>query len=255
MILPWNALLVARRDALVWRRYWTTSLVGILGEPAFYFVAFGFGLARLIDRRLGGMDYLTYVGTALPLAAAAAAAAFETTYGSFTRMERQRTFHAIISTPISIGEVALGEILWGAALATLSALGTAAVLLLFGALPPGAAAASVPLGFLVGAVFGAAGLLAAGLAKAYDHFQYFHYIGVSGVLLLSGAFFPVETFAAPLRLVARALPLTPAIEAVRAAARGEGAGGAFLLASSVALAWGLPLAAAAAAVVRRRVLR
>lgn len=254
MTFALHALLVARRNWTVWKRWWKASTVGILGEPVFYVVAFGYGLGGLIGREVEGMAYIEYVGLALPLVAATTAASLDATYGAFTRMERQRTYHAIVATPVSIGEVVAGEIVWAGALGAISAAGTAVTLLVFGVATPGAAIlAALPLAAAAGAVFGAAGLVATGLARTYDHFQYFHAVAVGGALLLSGAFFPLSTFAPPLAAAATWLPLAPPIGAVRALARGEPAGLAACLA--ILVLWLVPLAAVAAAVIRRRVLR
>jgi hypothetical protein len=40
-------------------------------------------------------------------------AAFEATYGSYTRLTTQGTFEAILMTPVTVLELAMGEILWG----------------------------------------------------------------------------------------------------------------------------------------------
>ena len=50
---------------------------------------------------------------------------FETTYASFVRMYYQKTFDAMMATPLSLEEVITGEIVWGA---TKSVIATAIML-------------------------------------------------------------------------------------------------------------------------------
>ena len=46
---------------------------------------------------------------------------FECTFASFVRMYFQKTFDAIVATPVSVEEVVAGELLWGATRATINA--------------------------------------------------------------------------------------------------------------------------------------
>ena len=57
---------------------------------------------------------------------------FECTYSSFVRMYYQKTFDAIIATPISVEEVIAGEILWGATRALINSTAVLAVVAVFG---------------------------------------------------------------------------------------------------------------------------
>lgn len=249
-----NAYLVARRDFLVWRHYWKSSLIGTLGAPVFYLLALGYGIGALVPGSVDGMDYLVFLGLALPLTSAATQAGMECTYDAFTRMDRQRTYHAIIATPIAIEEVVFGEILWAAAHAAISAAATILALAVFGVVADAPTlGAALLLSGAVGAALGAAGLVATGLARDYDHFSYFHGIAVPAVMLLSGAFFPVDVLAPPLAALARALPLTPAVSAVRGVFRGDPSG--VLPALAISAAWAVPLGLIAAGLIRRRVLR
>ena len=50
----------------------------------------------------------------------------------------------------------------------------------------------LPLGFLVGLTFGAAGLVMNALAPNYDFFTYFFTLVLTPMLLLSGVYFPVD---------------------------------------------------------------
>src|SRR5262249_11111693 len=101
------------RDFVVWTRYWWTSLIGGLGEPVLYFLAMGYGLGSFV-KNIEGFPYVQFLAPGLICSTIMHSASFETTYSSYTRMEIQKTYHSIAVTPINVGEVIAGEILWGA---------------------------------------------------------------------------------------------------------------------------------------------
>src|SRR5262249_31713468 len=73
----------------------------------------------------------------------------------------------------------------------------------------------LPLGFLVGLVFGAFGLVMNALAPGYDFFTYFFTLILTPMLLFSGVYFPVDAMPAWLQWVANLLPLKHAIDLAR----------------------------------------
>ena len=80
----------------------------------------------------------------------------------------------------------------------------------------------LPLGFLVGLTFGAAGLVMNALAPNYDFFTYFFTLVLTPMLLFSGVYFPVEQMPAWLATIA-ALPAAQARDRHRAAADADAA--------------------------------
>ena len=72
-------------------------------EPIFYLVALGFGLGTFVQN-IEGQRYIQFIAPALVCISVMYSSFFECTYGSFVRMYYQKTFDAIIATPISIEE-------------------------------------------------------------------------------------------------------------------------------------------------------
>ena len=113
-------------------------------------------------------------------------------YSAFSRMHMQRTWDGIINAPIGLDDVVLAEWVWARPRRSCP---TAAILLVLLALGFGhtwLALWILPLGFLVGLVFGAFGLIMNALAPGYDFFTYFFTLVLTPMLLLSGVFFPVD---------------------------------------------------------------
>ncbi|MGH7571377.1 MAG: ABC transporter permease [Gemmatimonadota bacterium] len=203
-----------------WKDFATASLVGTLAEPLLTLFAIGFGLGRLVDP-IGGQSYVAFLAPGLLASTAMTAAAFETTFGSFTRLTEQGTYEAIVRTPISVGEVVAGDILWGA---SKSVLGAGFVLLLMWILGLTATPLSLgtlPMAFLVGLMFGAIGMAYTALAPSYAFFNYFFTLVITVMYLFSGVFFPLEGLPDWAIGAAWCLPLTHAVIVIRALAAGE----------------------------------
>ncbi len=89
-------------------------------EPILYLLAFGFGLGGFIPS-IQGQPYINFIAPALVAIAVMNGSFFECTFASFVRMYFQKTFDAIVATPVSVEEVVAGELLWGATRATINA--------------------------------------------------------------------------------------------------------------------------------------
>jgi lipooligosaccharide transport system permease protein len=225
-----GALRVWRRDMESWRKYWKASLVGALGEPILSLLAIGYGLGRFVDMDPSGqgLGYAHFLAPGILASAAMNAASFESTFGSFTRMTEQKTYDAILATPIGIQEIVAGDALWAASKATLS--GTAVLLVAACAgLVTSRWALVLPLvALVIGLVFATMGLVVSSRAKAYDFFTYYFTLVISVMYFFSGIFFPLASLPGWARAVAWCLPLTHAVALSRACVAGTLGLAAFL---------------------------
>jgi len=205
---------VWRRNLLVWKKLAFASVLGNIADPLLYMVALGYGLGALVGE-VGGMPYVAFIGTGMVCQSAMFTASFEGMYSAFSRMHVQRTWEGIINAPIALDDVVLAEWAWCATKALMS---TAAILLVIVALGFGhtwLALWILPLGFLVGLVFGAFGLAMNALAPGYEFFTYFFTLIITPMLLLSGVYFPVDQMPGWLASAASVLPLKHAIDIAR----------------------------------------
>ncbi len=217
-----GALRVWRRDMESWRKYYKASLVGALGEPILSLLAIGYGLGRFVDIDPSGAGgtYAQFLAPGILASAAMNAASFEATFGSFTRMTEQKTYDAILATPLGIREIVAGDALWAASKATLS--GTAVLLVATGAglVRSGWAVLLPAVALLIGLVFASMGLAVASRARAYDFFTYYFTLVISVMYFLSGIFFPLASLPAWAQAAAWCLPLTHAVALSRACVTG-----------------------------------
>jgi lipooligosaccharide transport system permease protein len=249
MLPTWRALRVWRRDFESWKRYALAFFVVALGEPLFYLLAIGYGVGQFVSD-IGGTSYAVFLAPGIIASAAMNSASFETTFGAFTRMTEQNTYAAILATPCSVADIIAGDVLWAATKSLVSAGFVIAVTAMFGLLPSPLALALVPVGFLVGVMFGCFGMVVTGRAPSYDFFSYYFTLGISVMFLFSGVFFPLESLPVAAQVVAWILPLTHAVHVCRALA-----GGAPSAMLAVHFAWMLVLTVAAFAVAERSIRR
>src|SRR5437899_1174617 len=168
------------------------ELVAALGEPIFYLLAIGYGLGRFVAQ-IDGLPYAAFLAPGMIAFTAMNSATFETTFGSFTRMTQQNTYAAILATPCSVADIVAGDVLWAASKSTLSVCFVLLLTALFGLVASPLALALVPVGFLVGLMFGGLGMMVTARAPSYDFFNYYFTLGISVMFLFSGVFFPLES--------------------------------------------------------------
>ncbi len=198
------------RDFLVWTRYWWTSLIGALGEPVLYFLGFGYGLGALI-KTVDGVPYLQFLAPALICSAIMHSASFETTYSSYTRMEIQKTFHSIAMTPVNVGEVIAGEILWGMTKSLFSGGVMFLAVVILGLSHSWLTIFAIPVLIIEALLFASLGMLMTSFARDYDFFTYYITLGLEPMFIFSGTFFPVTSLPIWVQKLVWFLPLSHAI--------------------------------------------
>ena len=207
---PFAFLKIWWRNALVWRTHIVSTLIGNLGQPLLFLLAMGYGLGHTVPT-IDGLTYLQFLAPGLVASSVMYSAAFENTYGSYTRLTLQKTYEAILITPMTVRDLALGEIIWGATKGLIAALIMLAALPLFGLWPSPWAVALLPILFLTGIFFAALGLIMTALAGGYEFFNYFISLVITPLFLFSGIFFPLASLTPTARLVCQHLPLTPIV--------------------------------------------
>ena len=201
----------------VWRRNFDVFMKTIhinflpsLLEPLLYLAAFGFGLGALITGSIPGYaSYIQFVAPGLISISIMYGSFYECTYASFVRMYFQKTFDAIIATPVSVEEVIAGEIVWGATRATINATIVLVVVAAFGLVSSPFVFLVPILSFFSGLLFASIGMCFTAMAKNIDFFNFPAFLFITPMFLLSGTFFPFSILPIPLQAVGiGVLPLT-----------------------------------------------
>ncbi len=105
---------VLERNIAIYRTQWYMFVSGFF-EPLFYLLSLGLGLNHLIaplqvDGRL--VSYATFVAPGMLASSAMNGAMIDTIFNTFFRLKVSRSYEAVLSTPLDVRDVALGEVWW-----------------------------------------------------------------------------------------------------------------------------------------------
>ncbi len=206
---------VWRRNFLVWKKLALPSVLGNLADPMLYMLGLGYGLGRLLPD-VAGVPYLTFLAAGTVCYSTMNSATFETLYSGFSRMHVQKTWEAILNTPLNLDDLLMGEWVWAASKSLLSGLAILLVIWLLQLQESWPLTLwIVPVAFLIGLAFSGLGLIMTALSPSYDFFMYYFTLAITPMVLLCGVFYPTDQLPTILQHVAAVLPLTHAIDIVR----------------------------------------
>ena len=218
-MVSWMGLFrVWQRNFIVYLQNWKIRFIAPILEPLFYLLAFGYGLSTLVGNiRENGMEvsYTFFIAPALIAINIMNNAFFENTYGSFVRMYYQKTFDAMMATPLTVNEIIAGEIVWGATKSMIATMIMMAVISAFGLIQYPSGLLLIPLAFLGGMAFGAVGMYFTGMVSHIDLFNLPFFLFITPMFLFSGTFFPIENLPQWAQVVAMTLPLTHLVSLAR----------------------------------------
>jgi lipooligosaccharide transport system permease protein len=218
---------ISRRTWMVWRRNKdvftktiTVNFIPPIAEPIIYLAAFGFGLGSLVA--MGAKQYAEFLAPALIAITIMNASFFECTFASFVRMYFQKTFDAIVATPLNVDEVITGEMLWGATRSTISAVIMLAVVALFGLVHSLWILLLIPFSFIGGLLFAAIAMCFTAITPRIENLNYPTSLFITPMTLVSGTFFPLTVFPPVVQTVATAIvPLVHVADISRDLAVGD----------------------------------
>jgi lipooligosaccharide transport system permease protein len=213
---------LSRRTFRVWQRnrkvFVKTFRINFLPpllEPLLYLLSLGYGLGIFVTQ-INGVSYPRFIAPALLAISIMNAGFFETTYASYVRMYFQKTFDAIIATPLSIEEVITGEILWGATRSLINATIMLPVLVVFGVVDLPLSLVILPFALLAGFLFASIGMCFTALTPNIDTLNLPTFLFITPMFLFSGTFFPLTILPVPIQVFANAvLPLTHVVKIAR----------------------------------------
>jgi lipooligosaccharide transport system permease protein len=243
---------VLQRHWTVYTKLYKSSFALNFIEPVLYLVAMGMGLGVFVQD-INGQPYIKFIGPGIIASSSMFAAVYECTYGTYIRMTFQKTFDAILATPVNIDDLIAAELAWAAVKSVIYGLTIMLVVALFGLVDSPLLLLAVPFTFLCGFIFAEISMITTALVPGIDSFSYFYTLFMTPLFLFSGVFFPVETLPSAVAGIAWFTPLFHLVNICRAFAAGH-AGDAI-----GSIIWIVVVAAALAPVpfrlMRRRVIQ
>jgi lipooligosaccharide transport system permease protein len=161
------------------------------------------------------ISYIRFIAPALIAINMMYNAFFENTYASFVRMYYQKTFDAMMATPLFLEEIITGEIIWGATKSVIATAIMLGVISLFGLIEFPHSLLLLPLSVLGGIAFGSIAMLFTAIVPTIEIFNLPIFLFITPMFLFSGTFFPVENLPLWTQRLAVLFPLTHLVKLTR----------------------------------------
>jgi lipooligosaccharide transport system permease protein len=219
-----RAVRVGQRNRDVFLHIWKAEVIWPVFEPLIVMIGLGLGLGQFVELE-GEQEYIQFITPGLMAAFPMWATIGESGWGSYSRMETQRTFDAMIATPVSIDDVIAGEVLWAATKGLLNAF---YVLVIAAALTPfydliqsPLVVLVMPVALLSGLMFSAMALLATSFVRSISQLAYFVSLVILPMFWIGGVFFPLEEMSEGVQIASWFMPLIHVVDVERALITGN----------------------------------
>lgn len=220
------SLRVTAYFALAYRRTWRASIMTTFVNPTLYLLAMGVGLGSFVNNGhhaayLGHLSYLQYVAPGLAATAAATTAASESMFPVMGGFKWNRTYYAMIATPVRVIDVLAGHLTWIAARVATAVTSYLIIMAAFGTTRSWWSLAILPVGVLTGMAFSTP---LAGFAVTQNSdggFSLVFRLAIIPLFLFSGVFFPITQLPVGLRVLAYITPLWHGVDLCQKLAVGQ----------------------------------
>ena len=198
------------RNLYVYKHGWLVIFSGFF-EPLFYLLGIGFGIGALVGPVIGPggqeITYQQFVAPALLASSAMNGAIQEATFNFFFKLNYNKTFASILSTPLSPGDIALIR-------GGLYAIGFMAVIAALGLIVSPWVILAFPAALLVGFAFGAVGMACTSFMRSWQDFDLINIV-VLPMFLFSATFYPITAYPPALQTLVEITPLYQGVDLIR----------------------------------------
>ena len=204
-----RALKLFARNLVAYRHYWMVFVSGFF-EPLFYLVAVGFGVGQFVEKiPYGGIriEYAVFLAPGLLAAATLNGAVFDGFFSPFFKLNWMKTYEGIITTPLGIPDIAVGEILWALMRGSIYGAGFLIVMLALGLIQSVWAVLALPAVMLSAGALSSGAMVLTGITKEISSLEKVMTLIVFPLFLFSGTFFPVGLYPGFLQPIVMATPL------------------------------------------------
>lgn len=213
---PGRSWRLVERNYASSRGAWLVVVSGFM-EPLFYLLALGIGVGALVgELDLGGrtVPYREFVAPAL-LAASAMNGAIYESGNIFFKLKWARTYEGVLATPLTVRDVAVGELLYTLIRGLVYCVGFVSVMAVLGLVTTPWAALAVPAAALVSAAFAAAAVYAITLMRSWADFAFVDALAMP-MFLFSATFVPAAEYPDAAQWILPLTPLYHGVELLRA---------------------------------------
>lgn len=240
--------LLVLRNYLVYKDAWKLFLTGFL-EPVLYLLSIGVGVGQLIESfEFNGrtVPYAEFVAPAMLAASAFNGALLDSTFNVFFKLKFIKLYDQLLATPLTTGDIARSEILWGQLRGGSYSLAFLLVMVAMGLVDSWWAVLAFPAALLIGFAFSAVCMALTTYMTSWQDFDKVTLVQLP-LFLFSATFFPVTAFDGWLRWVVECTPLYRGVVLCR-----ELTTGAISWDSAISVVYLLVMGLVGLLVVRRR---
>jgi lipooligosaccharide transport system permease protein len=224
---PRRALKLVFRNFIAYKHYWMAFVSGFF-EPLFYLGAVGFGVGRFVGSiDYGGteLSYASFMAPGMLAASTLNGAVFDGFFSPFFKLNWLKTYDGIISTPINVSDIAVGEIVWALIRGTIYSIGFLFVMLVLGLIHSWWALLALPVVVLCGGAISSGAMILTAVTKEISSLERVVTLVVLPLFLFSATFFPLTQYPEVVRPLVQATPLYHSASLLRALTTGQvGAG-------------------------------
>ena len=209
---------VIEYNALIYRRIWRGSIAVSFFTPLFFLAAMGIGLGGLVNRASGGVNgvpYLEFLAPGLIAAACMQTAAIEAMYPILAKIMWDKTYDAVLATPVTIPDVIRGEIVWITIRMFVVAAMFWIVMYVFGIGHSAEALLAIPASIVTGLAFATPIMAFTATRRNDSGFAAINRFVIIPLYLLGGTFFPIAKLPLALQVLAWATPLSHGVALTR----------------------------------------
>jgi lipooligosaccharide transport system permease protein len=217
-----RSLRILERNALVYRSQWLMLVSGFF-EPLFYLLSIGIGLNHLVgDLHVHGrvVSYATFVAPGMLATSAMNGAMIDTVFNTFFKLKISHTYDALLSTPLEVTDVALGEVWWALARATVYGASFIACMALLGDAGSWWVVLCWPGAILTSLAFSCIGLAACTYVRSWQDFDLVTLVQLP-LFLFSATFFPITLYPRWLGAIVSFSPLYQSASLLRGFSLGQ----------------------------------
>ncbi len=222
--VSYRAFKVWQRNRDVFLHIWKAEMIWPIFEPLIVMLGLGLGLGKFVELE-SGQDYIQFITPGVMAAFPMWGTIAEGGWASYNRMENQKTYAAMIATPVSIDDVITGEVVWAATKGGISAVYIVLVALcltpFWDLVQSPLIILVLPTAFFAGLMFGAMALLATSFVSSVSQLAYFVSIVIMPMFWIGGVFFPLSEMPEGVRFVSWFMPLRHVVDIQRGLVTGD----------------------------------
>jgi lipooligosaccharide transport system permease protein len=138
----------------------------------------------------------------------------DSTFNVFFKLKYDRTYDAMLATPLSTGDIVRGDLAWATARGAIYSTVFLVAMAVLGLVGSWWVVLALPATVLIGLATGAVGFALTTFMRSWQDFEYIQLV-MMPMMLFSGTFFPVSTYPDGLRWVIELTPMYRAVALVR----------------------------------------